>query len=237
MPLICAECMRIDVSTARFIATADVQDSNLYFLKCPKGHESYVILQEQKFELLFAIGACALLDSYYREAVTSFTSSLERFYEFYVWAALLQNGHAEIAIEAMWAKVARQSERQYGAYLSMYLNEHGALPPVLSNNRVKFRNDVIHRGKIPTRDEAISYGECILETIGPALQNAKKKFPDGIQTLTLKHLATAHRAAKQGAAIATSCMPTILSLSREKSEKTLEEELAALKGMWNWSIG
>jgi hypothetical protein len=236
MPLICAECMRENVSTASFIVAADVQDSNLYFVKCPKGHDSYVILQEQKFELLFAIGACALLDGYYREAVTSFTSSLERFHEFYVWAALLQNGYADSDIEVMWKPLSRQSERQLGAYLALYMIENGTLPPILSSKNVEFRNDVIHRGKIPARAEALAYGECILETIKPALRNAKQKFPDGIQKQIGKHMLTAHKAAKEGSAVATSCMPTILSLSREESKETLEQQLVAIKKMWNWPV-
>jgi len=217
-------------------AAADVQDNNLYFVKCPKGHDSYVVLQEQKFELLFAIGACALLDGYYREAVTSFTSSLERFHEFYVWAALLQNGYKDSDIEAFWKPLSRQSERQLGAYLALYMREHGTLPPTLSSKNVEFRNDVIHRGKIPDRREALAYGECILEMIRPALENTKKKFPDGVQKQIVKHMSSAHKAAKKGLAIATSCMPTVLSLSRERSKETLEQELAAIKKMWNWPV-
>ena len=51
--------------------------SQLLQIKCSRSHETTAILQEQKFEILFDIGAHAILDGYYREAVSSFTSSLE----------------------------------------------------------------------------------------------------------------------------------------------------------------
>lgn len=64
----------------------EVRDENHYALTCPKGHRNVVVLQQQKFEVLFEIGAHAIEDGYYREAVSSFTASLERFYEFFVRA-------------------------------------------------------------------------------------------------------------------------------------------------------
>ena len=42
-----------------------------------------------KFELLFELGINALIDGYPREAVSSFASALERFYEFFCQVAAL----------------------------------------------------------------------------------------------------------------------------------------------------
>jgi hypothetical protein len=39
--------------------------------------------------VLFDIGANAVVDGYYREAITSFSASLERFYEYFLGALLL----------------------------------------------------------------------------------------------------------------------------------------------------
>jgi hypothetical protein len=228
--------MKVDIATSHFIATAEIQDSNLYNVDCPKGHRSYVLLQQQKFELLFDIGACALLDGYYREAVSSFTSSLERFYEFFVRAALLQRKLATTEIDLAWKKVSRHSERQLGAYVILYLYECGSSPLILGAKETEFRNGVIHRGKIPTRDEAIAFGQHILEIVRPALQIAKQKFPDGVKNLISSHLFGAHHKMEPGLASATSCMPTIISLSSGEAshdKKSLKEALAGLK-MWNW---
>lgn len=68
-------------STNEFI-TLEFRDDGCYGVCCSRGHTSVTILQEQKFEILFDIGANAIIDGYYRESISSFTSSLERFYEF-----------------------------------------------------------------------------------------------------------------------------------------------------------
>jgi hypothetical protein len=109
------------------------------------------VLQQQRFELLFDMGACALLDGYHREAVSSFTSSLERFYEFFIRASFLQIGHTLDEVEAVWKPIAKHSERQLGAYVAIYMRECGAAPALLSSKNIEFRNNVIHRGKIPDR--------------------------------------------------------------------------------------
>jgi hypothetical protein len=236
MPLICAECMHDDPASANFIASSEINESNVYDVRCPKGHQSYVVLQQLKFEILFDIGASALLDGYHREAVSSFTSSFERFCEFFIRASFLENGYAANDIEAAWKEMAKQSERQLGAYVAVYLRECGGVPLLLNSNKIKFRNSVIHQGRIPTRSEAVTYGEEILGAIRPALTIAKLKFPKGVEQLTLSHMVAAHLTIKPGVRTSTSCMPTILSLSRSEaphSEQKLEEALSELR-MWNW---
>ena len=52
----------------------EFRDDGRYEITCPKGHSSFTIPQQQKFELLFDIGAYAITDGYYREAISSFTS-------------------------------------------------------------------------------------------------------------------------------------------------------------------
>jgi hypothetical protein len=167
--------------------------------------------------------------------VSSFTSSLERFYEFFIRASFLQVGHTLDEVDAVWKPIAKHSERQLGAYVAIYVRECGIAPPLLSSKNIEFRNDVIHRGKIPNRSESITYGEAVLETVRPALSIAKCKLPKGIGQLTAQHMIAAHLTLKPGARVATSCMPTILSLSRDDvshSQQKLEEALAGLK-MWN----
>jgi hypothetical protein len=115
--------MNEDIASARPFATVEWQDDGRYEVTCPKGHTSITILQEQKFELLFDIGAYALIDGYYREAVSSFTSSLERFYEFFVASVLFENGIGEDVLTSTWKQVVNQSERQLGAFMFLYVRE------------------------------------------------------------------------------------------------------------------
>jgi hypothetical protein len=228
--------MHDDVASANFIASSELNDSGIYEVRCPKGHHSHVVLQQQKFELLFDIGACALLDGYHREAISSFTSSLERFREFFIRASFLENGRTVSDIEEFWKPVSKHSERQLGAYVAVYMRECGTVPPLPNSKSVEFRNSVIHQGRIPSRSESVAYGEVVLHILRSALSVAKLKFPNGVNQLTRSHVMAAHLKLKPEIRAATTCMPTILSLSRgeiSRPERSLEEALVELQ-MWNW---
>jgi len=104
---------------------AELQDNGLYSLRCPAGHESIICLQEQKFELLYELAVNAIVDGYYREAIASFTTALERFYEFYIQVICAKHKLNEEIFQEAWQKVAPQSERQLGAYIFAYVVENG----------------------------------------------------------------------------------------------------------------
>ena len=74
--IVCPKCMEDSNENARPIAFVEFRDDGRYEVTCPKGHQAIVFLQQQKFELLFEIGAYAIADGYYREAVSSFAASL-----------------------------------------------------------------------------------------------------------------------------------------------------------------
>lgn len=159
---------------------AELKDDGLYHLKCPQGHESTLCLTELRFQLLYELAANAIVDGYYREAVTSFSSALERFYEFYVEIICLKNGLSATELAKAQKLVSSQSERQLGAYIFVYLIENSNHPKLLPDKSVKFRNEVVHKGKIPTKPEAIEYGEIVLEIITPVLEKLKAKYQEQV---------------------------------------------------------
>jgi len=144
----CKECA-IESPPSLNPAFLDIRNDGLYEFTCTKGHKSVLAVQEQKFEILYEIGANAILDGYYREAVSSFSASLERFYEFYVKVICLVRDIAEVSIEETWEKVSQQSQRQLGAFICSYLIEKKCPPKILSNKWQKFRNNVILLGTDP----------------------------------------------------------------------------------------
>jgi hypothetical protein len=181
MYLLCNKCFwefGPPVSGAPSIwVAAHLEDSGLYRMTCPRGHETVVCLQEMKFEILFDLGAYAIIDGYHREAVASFASALERFYEFYIRIQCDRSNVPAAVFEQAWKSVSNQSERQLGAFMFTYLMENKALAPVLSNEVAKFRNAVIHKGKIPSREEAIDFGERCAEIILPVLSVLRSDAP------------------------------------------------------------
>lgn len=231
LPIICSTCMIENIATARPIVVVEPCDNGRYEVICPKGHKSVTVLQQQKFEVLFDIGAYALIDGYYREAVSSFTPSLERFYEFVIMAVLFQRGISEETFNQTWKLVERQSLKQVGAFIFIYLSEFGTPPTVLCRKRVDFRDEVIHQGKIPTRQEAITYGQAILDVVRPILKQIKGKCPDGVQKTVVQHLTECQSGKQEQCQASTLGVSTILSLSvcdPNHDKRTLEESLTGL---------
>jgi hypothetical protein len=150
VPMLCLTCAVGGKTEVRPVSIV-VRDDGRYETVCDNGHSIVILLQQLKFEILFDIGAYAIADGYYREAVSSFTSSLERFYEFAIRVILHKRGVTAEIIDAVWKQVSNQSERQLGAFIVLYLSEFQSSPPVLKTKDVKFRNEVIHKGKIGLR--------------------------------------------------------------------------------------
>jgi hypothetical protein len=140
-------------------------DSGIQELTCKKGHDFTVIYSAAKFEVLFDIGMSAIRDCYSREGVSSFSSSLERFYEFYIRYVFHKKEISGSIFDNTWRAVSNQSERQLGAFLFIYFLLNHKEPTLLKNDEVKFRNSVIHKGYIPTKEEALKFGKSVYNLI------------------------------------------------------------------------
>lgn len=188
----------------------EFRDDGRYELICSSGHETTTVLQQQKFEVLFEIGANAILDGYYREAVSSFTSSMERFYEFVIRVLLEFSSGSDSLYQTCWGSVSSQSERQLGAFIFLWASQLGSKPTLLSESMVKYRNAVIHKGKIPTKEEAIKYGEAIIGAINPIATVLRERFPEQISKVTFYHLAGARTDSDMKKQVSTMSISTVL---------------------------
>lgn len=146
-----------------------IRDDGIYQFRCQAGHDSAVVLDNLKFELLFELGIHALVDGYSREAITSFTSSLEALYEFIYRVAAKTLELDQRITDRVWQLTARLSERQLGLYLGSFSLLTHQDPPILDNSKVEFRNKTIHKGYIPTYEEGIAFGNSVLTILDTAL--------------------------------------------------------------------
>jgi hypothetical protein len=161
-----------------FVPVNDLQDSLLYEVTCKMGHVSRVVIMNPKFDLLFESGIAALKDGYYREAVSSFAVSLERFYEFSIRVFLKQliDKIGQSHFDETWKIISKQSERQLGAFYALYLTTYNKPPMIFNgkflaaysvnlgipgNDPTEFRNKVIHSGYVPNQNQALNYGEGV----------------------------------------------------------------------------
>lgn len=183
IPITCTYCTEADLDNSKNTTKVELSDDGKYKLICQNGHSSLIILNHQKFQILFEIGINAIIDGYYREAVSSFSSSLERIYEFFSKVICITKGIEWTAIQDAWKDVSNQSERQLGAFIFLYLLETGSKPDLLHKKKIEFRNSVIHKGKIPSREEAIAYGQAVLEVIQPLLISLRVNYEYGTEQL------------------------------------------------------
>lgn len=227
----CMQCFQEFGKPTEELSHVEFRDDGRYEIKCSHGHETTTVLQQQKFEVLFDIGAYAILDGYYREAVSSFTSSLERFYEFALRVFLEKDSKSDELFQNCWKKVASQSERQLGAFVFLWASNFNEAPELLSNSQVSFRNDVIHKGKIPTRTEAISYGDSVLNALRPKMLAIRDKFPEEVTKVTFYHLRDCRSDADNGKIVSTMGISTIVGLTSGDAShhsKSIEEHMVRL---------
>lgn len=158
----------------------ELNENGIYSLQCPNNHTKWFFLQEQLFQILFDLGVLSVSDGYTREAVSSFATSLERFYEFIIKLILLSDNIHESLITKYWNVVSKQSERQFGSYLSLFSYKFNQLPPFPSNKWIEFRNDIMHKGKIPSESITIEYGQLISDLIFDILFLLKDYYKEDI---------------------------------------------------------
>lgn len=228
----CMQCFQEFGKPSEELSHVEIRDNGCYEIKCSHGHETITVLQQQKFEVLFDIGANAILDGYYREAVSSFTSSLERFYEFALRVFLEKDSKSDKQLfKDCWKNVASSSERQLGAFFFLWATNFNEIPEHLPNKKINFRNDVIHKGKIPTQAEAIEYGDSVLNALRPKMLAIRNKFPEEVEKVTFYHLRDCRPDVNNRKIVSTMGIPTIVSLTVDDAShhsKSIKEHLVRL---------
>ena len=187
----------------------ELLNDGVYAVNCPRGHKGKVVLNNLNFELLYDLGINAIGDRYYREAVASMTSSLERFYEFFIKTTWRIQGVAYDVIEKNWKELASQSERQLGAFIVAYTALFGETAPVMGNNAKSFRNNVIHKGEIPTREKTMDYAKTILELIDGPLGELQKAHMEAVKEV-FNHYAPHYEPKSEDENVLTINHPTIV---------------------------
>lgn len=225
------ECVKETGVPSEELFIVEVRDDGLYEITCGREHRSIIVPQQQKFEVLFEVGANAIVDGYYREAVSDFAGALERFYEFYLMVICQSCGIPHPTFREIWKTVAAQSERQLGAFIFVYATKTGKSPNVLCQKWTEFRNKVIHKGLIPLREDAIDFGQFVYDTISPLLIQLLSDHDAFVQNTVAQHLENITANAEAEGPIVTLSMPTILGIAPigDIQNKDINKEIEALR--------
>jgi hypothetical protein len=214
----CMECLKDLGRADEWLARVEFRDDGRYEVLCPRGHRSVTILQQAKYEVLFEIGVNAILDGYYREAVASFAAAVERFYEFAAAALLEEANIQRDHVLASWRLISTSSERQLGAFIFLWLSRFNETPNVLRDQVVGFRNNVVHKGKIPSKEEAISFGDAVLAVVLPKLDRMKQELQESVHKATFYTLKERRTLADADSQVSTMFVPTFFARDRSNPE-------------------
>ena len=193
VPNFCAQCNDEAIKLGKEyipneseIGLAELNELGIYHYLCTNGHKQTMILKQQLFQILFDLGALALSDSYTREAVSSFTSSLERFFEFITKLIVFSDDMNEKILDDFWKNISNYSERQLGAYLSLYTYKFKKNPNIPNDKWREFRNDVVHKGKIPNSEKTLEYGQLVADIILNTLSDVMEFLKDDFKKCLAK---------------------------------------------------
>ena len=180
IPLVCHECLHLTSRHAMDWMTFELRNDDTYVQECTQGHVLVGHCTNARFEILIDLALEATGDRYYREAVADLSSALERFYEWCIDAILVARGLDYEQRQRIWNRVAKQSERQLGAFIYLWTMQFGNEPDILTDGETGFRNNVIHKGQFPSSEETLIHGLRILDIIFPRMTEMKAHFWDAI---------------------------------------------------------
>ena len=130
----------------------------------------------------------------------------------------------------MFKEMANQSERQLGAFLALHAIEFGSAY-VPNMKIIQFRNSVIHKGRIPTPDEATGFCEKVYSEILLLTQKLEQNHSSAINKVISQDLRKRAEMVPKGTPIATTTGTTFFSLAHKDKKSTfLEAYDAYLKG-------
>lgn len=207
---------------------ADYYDEAVAHITCERGHKSAFILQSQKFEVLLESAANALLEGYTLEAASSLSSAYERFFEFAIKVLCSKQKINEEGLTETFKQVSRQSERQLGAFLFLYLLEFGE-PYQISKKLVEFRNQVIHKGYIPTPIEVKDFGEKVYKEIYLVTEKLKLHCEKDMHDVVMEALTDGSKKLPPDMPRATSTGTIFFSLSQAEQKSSFCEALESYR--------
>lgn len=184
IPMPCSKCIELNPESSEVIPSV-LRDDCTYDVQCTHGHKTRVMFLMPKFEVLFFNGSNALEFGFMREAVSSYAASVERFCEFFLRVNAQINKVDQAEFDKTWKQLSRQSERQLGAFVFAYLNLFSVAPVMPGKLKAKidysnFRNNVIHKGYIPSQSEAERFKELTISFIKPKIHQLQEKYPEQV---------------------------------------------------------
>jgi hypothetical protein len=197
-------------------------DERQAVVECSRHHKSVLLLQSQKFEVLLESGVGALAAGFTLEAAASFSSALERFYEFSLKVILVHRNTDLAVYEMMFKEMANQSERQLGAFLALHAVEFGvAYCP--NKKIVEIRNSIVHKGVIPSQEKAMHFCEMVYNEILLLTEKLQQNCASAINEVISQDVRKRAGLLPKGTPTATTTGTMFYSLANKDKKATFVE--------------
>jgi hypothetical protein len=234
--IICPACSAAEPASSEKLFV-EITDTLFFDVTCPKGHEIRMTLEATKYSILFDFGVIAIMDGYYREAISSIATSLERLYEFFIRVVCTKHDIPFESVDKNWKHVGGQSERQLGAFCFLYLLETGKPAVLPKDDWVQFRNKGVHKGYLPTKEETLKYAEIIHDHMISIVIVMNNTMQDAVSTNWVEERARRGKGATDLNSTShgpANFVPRICDHFRCNS--TFTEKLERLRGCSRWLV-
>lgn len=156
----CTKCKNYEHE--EIISIQSIPQDFIVRVKCKEGHNQIIYLTNPLYSLLFDNSIIALKSNNYRACIFEAASALERFFEHAIRILIIP--HKEIGnmekvkqYNAAWKLIKNMSERQLGAFIMLFQKTTNQTPVLLSEKLISLRNNTIHKGYLPTEEEALQF--------------------------------------------------------------------------------
>jgi hypothetical protein len=207
---------------------ADYYEGGKATITCSRGHESVLMVQSQKFEVLLESGVAAYLDSHTIEASLSFSIALERFFEFCIRVFCKSEKVDAQEFDKSFKQMSHQSERQIGAFLSLFLLKIGRSYKI-NEDIVQFRNKIVHKGYIPSSDEVDIFASKVYKEIYDIILLLRERYSNEMQNVIMDDLSLRAKDIPAGIPVATSTGTIFFCLAQAQLKATFHEALSNYK--------
>jgi hypothetical protein len=136
----------------------------------------------------------------------------------------------------MFKEMSRQSERQLGAFMLIHAIDFGQTYKP-DTKMSEFRNSVIHKGTIPTGEQAERYAAYVYETVFSLYRKVRGKHPDQVMKVVMQSLAERQAKVPQGMHVSTNSTTIFFRGAQSDAPSGFAAALEAFKTARNMIAG
>lgn len=155
--------------TSGFVRTIEVdfRDDGIYACVWPEGHKTITVCSTDHSEMLIEHAVYAFMDRDFRGVINYGASGVDAYLNSHIEILLLAAGKSLEEVASVVKLIDRQENRRWGAFWTLECQFGPGKLPELPRKSVEFRNDVVHKGIVPSEEQALDYLKAVCDFVAP----------------------------------------------------------------------